>query len=129
MSSFDWMQKAKSSVNRKADFRELGTANIDVVFSMGEEHQIVTFDAFAVGTVRKIEDELDLLDVGVRIRMTPRQWAFYMRRRHAGKAPSLVAFNLGRDVIKFTSAVDRLKFMRVHKTIQAFVDAGARYAQ
>lgn len=122
------MQKAKRSVNRQSDFRKLGSAQLTVDFNIGKTHKTVEFDAFSIGRIRDTVDESELRNVGSRVRMTQRQWNFYLRRRKSGKLPTLVAFNLENDILDFASPLDRLHFLRVHKTVQAFVDAWARYS-
>ncbi|MCY3885643.1 MAG: hypothetical protein OXG24_12110 [Gammaproteobacteria bacterium] len=124
----DSMQKAKRSVNRQSDFRKLGSAQITIDFNIGKTHNTVEFDAFSIGRIRDSVEESELRDIGSRVRMTQKQWNFYLRRRKSGKLPTLVAFNLENDVLDFASPMDRLHFLRVHKTIQAFVDAWARYS-
>ena len=128
MKILDSMQSAKRRVNRLADFRKLGSADITVAFSVGDVHRAVEFDAFSVGPIRTVEDADELQRIGVRIRMTEKQWQFYLRRRKSGKLPSLIGFGLGRSVFVFDSPLDRLKFLRVHQTIQMFVDSWAQHA-
>lgn len=124
----DPMQRAKRSVNRQGDFRKLGSAQITIDFNIGNTHNTVEFDAFSVGKIREVSDESELRSIGSKVRMTQKQWTFYLRRRKSGKLPTLVAFNLENDVLEFATPMDRLHFLRVHKTIQAFVDAWARYS-
>lgn len=128
MKAFDSLQSAKRSVNRQSGFRSLGSADLSVAFRAGDSFRIVEFDAFSVGRVQEPEDASELRGIGVTISMSAKQWNLYLRRRKAGKLPSLVGFNLDRNVLKFASPMDRLRFLRVHKTIQMFVDTWARYA-
>lgn len=122
------LQRAKRSVNRQGEFRRLGSAELTIDFNIGNTHHTVEFDAFSVGQVREVSDESELRNIGSKVRMTQKQWNFYLRRRKSGKLPTLVAFNLDNDVLEFATPMDRLHFLRVHKTIQAFVDAWARYS-
>lgn len=124
----DSMQRAKRSVNRQVDFRKFGSADITIDFHIGDSHNTVEFDAFSVGRIREVSDESELRNVGSKVRMTQKQWNFYLRRRKSGKLSTLLAFNLDNDVLEFATPMDRLHFLRVHKTIQAFVDAWARYS-
>lgn len=128
MTAFDGMQTAKRSLNRQAGYRKLGNAEITVAFASDNEHRVVEFDAFKIGEIRTVEDPSELRGVGVTIRMSEKQWSFYLRRRVVGKLPPLVAFNLDQCVLEFASPLDRLRFLRLHKSIQAFVDACARYS-
>lgn len=122
------MQRAKRSVNRRSDFRKLGSAEITIDFNIGNTHNTVEFDAFSVGRIREVSDESELRSIGSRVRMTQKQWNFYLGRRKSGKLSTLVGFNLENNVLEFATPMDRLHFLRVHKTIQAFVDAWARYS-
>lgn len=124
----DSLQRAKRSVNRQGEFRKLGSAELTIDFNIGNMHHTVEFDAFSVGQIREVSDESELRNVGSKVRMTQKQWNFYLRRRKSGKLPTLVAFNLDNDVLEFATPLDRLHFLRVHKTVQAFVDAWARYS-
>lgn len=124
----DSMQKAKRSVNRRSDFRKLGSAHLTIDFNIGKTHNTVEFDAFSVGRISDSASDTELRNIGSRVRMSQKQWSFYLRRRKSGKLPILVAFNLENDVLEFASPMDRLHFLRVHKTVQAFVDAWARYS-
>lgn len=128
MTAFEAMQTAKRSLNRQASYRKLGSAEITVAFSSDDEHRVVEFDAFKIGEIRTVEDPSELRGVGVIVRMSKKQWSFYLRRRMVGKLPPLVAFNLDQSILEFASPLDRLRFLRLHKSIQAFVDAWARYA-
>ena len=129
MKMFDSMQSAKRSVNRQAGYRKLGSAEISVAFSSDDEHRVVEFDAFKIGEITTVEDPSELRGIGVRIQMSKKQWNFYLRRRMVGKLPTLFAFNLDQPVLEFAGPVDRLHFLRVHKSIQAFVDAWARHSR
>lgn len=122
------MQRAKRSVNRRSDFRKLGSAEITIDFNIGNTHNTVEFDAFSVVRIREVSDESELRSIGSRVRMTQKQWNFYLGRRKSGKLSTLVGFNLENNVLEFATPMDRLHFLRVHKTIQAFVDAWARYS-
>ena len=124
----DSLQRAKRSVNRQGEFRKLGSAELIIDFNIGNMHHTVEVDAFSVGQIREVSDESELRNVGSKVRMTQKQWNFYLRRRKSGKLPTLVAFNLENDVLEFATPLDRLHFLRVHKTVQAFVDAWARYS-
>ncbi len=127
MHPFDSLSQAKRSVNRQAAFRKLGSADIQVAFSVGDQHRIVKFDAFSVGQIQTA-NENDLRNIGIRLRLSEKQWRFYLRRRKVGKLPSLIGFALDNDILKFSSPVDRFRLLRVHQTVQAFIDAWARYA-
>ncbi len=129
MKPFNWMQRAKSSVNRKGEFRKLGSMDIRVGFSAGSSHRVIDFGPFAVGPIHDVEDISEIENVSVVVRMTPRRWDDYLRNRKTGKEGDLIAFNLGKQVLYFNNPLDRLRFLRVHRSIQAFVDAGARLAR
>ncbi|MCY4143622.1 MAG: hypothetical protein OXG08_08060 [Gammaproteobacteria bacterium] len=128
MKMFEAMQSAKRSVNRQSGYRKLGSAEIAIAFSSDDAHRVVEFDAFKIGEIRTVEDPSELRGIGVRIRMSNKQWSFYLRRRMVGKLPTLIAFNLDQPVLEFAGPFDRLHFLRVHKSIQAFVDAWARHS-
>ena len=90
------MQRAKRSVNRRSDFRKLGSAEITIDFNIGNTHSTVEFDAFSVGQIREVSDESELRNIGSKVRMTQKQWNFYLRRRKSGKALDISGFQLGK---------------------------------
>ena len=128
MQVLDQLQKAKASVNRQQNFRKLGSCDIQLVISVDDQHHLVEFDAFSVRKLRPLTSKSDLRDLGTRIQMTRKQWNYYLRRRIAGKIPPLVGFSLGQNILHFATPNDRIHFLRVHQSIQAFIDTWAKYA-
>lgn len=124
---FEWMESARKQVSGSAEFRELGSIDLSVVFIAGRTRRVVVFEAFEVAEVR-VATDADVLDAELTIKMKPSEWSNYLRRRRSGKLPTLQSTALGKDVITAKSPVARLHFDRVQKSIQAFVDAGARFA-
>ena len=124
---FKWMDAARKHVSGNAEFRKLGSVDLSVVFIAGRTRRVVVFDAFEVMEVR-IANDADVLDADLTIKMKPSEWSYYLRRRRSGKVPSLQSVALGKDVIQAKNPIARLHFDRVQKSIQAFIDAGARYA-
>ena len=121
------MNSAIAEVKDSSDYHKLGPAGILVGFRTENICQLLDFSSFTLSTVA--DDELDnvLEKVDVLISMSSRQWGYYLRRRVSGKAHSILIFDLRNNVLQFATLLDRLKFLRVHRSVQAFVDVGARF--
>lgn len=126
MAALDWMEKARNRVNKDPAYKQLGTADLDVAFKAGKTVRRVTFEAFEVARVED-GDETTLRDVEVVVEMPTRDWTNYLKRRKKGAGPSLNALDLDRGIVSARSPLERLKFDRFNRSVQAFVDQGARY--
>lgn len=124
---FDWMDAARKHVSASSEFRNLGSIDLSVVFVAGRTKRVVVFEAFEVADVR-VASEADVLDADLIISMKPAEWNYYLRKRRSGKVPSLQSMAVGGDCIQARNPVTRLHYDRVQRSIQAFVDAGARLA-
>ncbi len=127
MAQLDWMENAAAKVNADSEFRKLGTADLEVAFRAGKVSRVVRFEAFEVAEVRDI-DEADLRDVELLVDMSAREWTNYLKRRAKGNGPSMMGLETANGIMHGLNPLSELKFHRYHRTLQAFVDAGARIA-
>ena len=127
MAQLDWMEKAAADVNADAAFKKLGTAELEVAFRAGKVARVAKFDAFEVTEVRDI-DEADLRDVELLVDMSAREWTNYLKRRAKGNGPSIMGLETANSIMHGLNPLAELKFHRYHRSLQAFVDAGARIA-
>lgn len=126
MAEFAWLDSTIAEINSSTSYRELGPANILVGFQSASNCRIVEFESNCVSSNDDVE-VTDILDrVDVLISMSAKQWKFYLRRRVSGKFPSILVFNLRNQVLKFASPMSYLKYLRFHRSIQAFLDVGCR---
>lgn len=126
MAVFDWMRDAKTKANSDPAFRALGSADATVCFQSGKHGRRVVFQAFQIESV--IEADVDSIkDDDILIAMSTREWNSYLYRRRLGRAPSLLGLDAEKDdVIQTKDIGARLQFERISRSIQAFVDYGAR---
>ena len=127
MAQLDWMEKAAADVNADREFKKLGTAELEVAFRAGKVARAVRFDAFEVVDVRDVA-EADLRDVELLVDMTAREWTNYLKRRAKGNGPSMMGLETASGIVHGLNPLAELKFHRYHRSLQAFVDAGARIA-
>jgi len=125
MAQLDWLDEARTALNRDRAFRKLGSTDLVLGLKSGKAVRIVTFDAFEIASVREA-DEAALRDCELVIEMTPRQWTDYLKRRAVGTGQPLVGLDLDRNIVRAPDPLQRLKFERYHLSLQALVDAGAR---
>ena len=113
------------AVNSDPNFRQLGSVEIDIVFESGKHRRRICFRDFGVDHIEDCSDE-DMIDADLVVSMPTVSWNSYLHKRRIGVGPSLQSLNIERSIIVAKSAMARRKFDRVHRSIQAFVDTGAR---
>ena len=107
MAVFDWMRVAKTKANSDPAFRAL-------------------FQAFQIESVTEADVD-SIKDDDILIAMSTREWNSYLYRRRLGRAPSLLGLDAEKDdVIQTKDIGARLQFERISRSIQTFVDYGAR---
>lgn len=124
MAQLDWLEETAAELNEDPEFRKLGSTDLVLGLKAGRVVRIVVFEAFGIARIEDA-DEGALRDCEVVIEMAPREWTNYLRRRAAGKGPSLLALDMDREIVRAPDPLQRLKFERYHLTLQALVDRGA----
>ena len=124
MAQLDWLEETAAELNEDPEFRKLGSTDLVLGLKAGRVVRIVVFEAFGIARIEDA-DEGALRDCEVVIEMAPREWTNYLRRRAAGKGPSLLALDMDREIVHAPDPLQRLKFERYHLTLQALVDRGA----
>ena len=124
MAQLDWIEAAAAALEADGTFRQLGSADLVLGLKAGRVVRIVVFEAFGLARVEDASDAA-LRDCELVIEMAPRDWTSYLRRRAAGKGPSLVALDMEREIVRAPDPLLRLKFERYHLTLQALVDRAA----
>ena len=124
MAQLDWIDAAAAELNADPAFRSLGSTDLVLGLKAGRVVRIVVFEAFGIARVEDA-DEAALRDCELVVDMAPRDWTAYLRRRAAGKGPSLLALDLERGIARASDPLKRLKFERYHLTLQALFDRGA----
>ncbi len=120
----DWLAEAREALNADPAFRRLGSADFRLGLALGDQVRIVSFEAFQIADI--IEgDANDLRDADLVIRMTPRDWNAYLRKRARGKGPSLLAMDVSERLVQARNPLQRLMLERYNRTIQALLDKGA----
>lgn len=126
MTDFAWLNSTIAEVNNSKNYRDFGPVEILVGFQSETNCRIVEFQSIWVSSSDESE-AADILDrVDVLISMSAQQWKYYLRRRVSGKSPSILVFNLRNNVLEFASPMNYLKFLRFHRSVQAFLDVGCR---
>ncbi len=118
-----WLDDARTELNQDSGYRKLGSTDLVLGLSLGDETRLVTFEAFEVG---EITADVDLRDADLVVEMEPREWNAYLRKRARGKGPTLLTLDLDEGVVGAASPLARVKLERYNLSIQAFIDAGAR---
>ena len=78
----DWLHAARAALNDDPAFRALGSADMVLGLSLGDETRLVRFEAFEI---TDIQDGGDLRDASLVLRMNPREWNAYLRQRARGR--------------------------------------------
>lgn len=120
----DWLAEARQALNADPAFRKLGSADFRLGLVLGDEARIITFEAFQIGAVDDA-DPADMRDADIVIRMTPRDWNAYLRKRARGKGETLLSLDLSAHVVDARSPLKRLMLERYNRTIQTLLDRGA----
>lgn len=126
MAALDWMDRARKRINKDPGYRALGSADIDIALKAGKTIRRASFVAFEVSRVEE-GDANTLVDVDVVIEMSAREWNSYLKRRKNGTGPSLSSLDVDKGIVRARSPLDRLKLDRCVRSVQAFIDQGARY--
>lgn len=127
MTHLDWLEKARTGLNKDPAFRKLGTADFIVALKAGKTIRAVTFEAFEVGDITDVAED-DLRDYELVIEMTPGEWTSYLKRRAKGRGPSLPSLDTEKNIVNAANPLAALKFDRYNLTLQALFDEGARVA-
>ena len=125
MPALDWLTLAKNRANKSPQFRALGSMNATICFQSGKHASNVTFKAFKVDSVTPIEGDA-VGDQPIVISMSTREWNSYLYNRRMKRAPNLLSLDQERGVVKTKSTIARLDFERILKSIQEFIDLGAK---
>ena len=88
--NLDWLTKAQRQLNRDSEFRKLGSTDLKLGLLIGDDARLVTFEAFEIADVRDLDPQ-DVRDADLVINMSPKDWNAYLRKRKAGKAPSIMS--------------------------------------
>jgi hypothetical protein len=121
----DWLEAARRELNEDPAYRKLGSTDLTLGLSIGDEIRLVVFEAFEIAD---IVEGGDLRDADLVLEMTPRDWNAYLRQRARGRGPTLTSLDLDEQVFKAPSPLSGLLLPRYGLSLQAFVDTGARLA-
>jgi hypothetical protein len=121
----DWLGEARAFLNEDPAFRKLGSTDMVLGLSLGDEIRLVRFEAFEISEVL---EGGDLRDADLVLTMSPKDWNTYLRQRAKDKGPSLLTLDLESDVFSAPSPLDRNLLPRYNLTLQTFIDTGARLA-
>ena len=125
----DWLDAARHELNADPAFRKLGSTDVRLALAIGDVAKLVSFEAFEIAAVEDLE-EADLRDADLVIRMSPKDWNAYLRKRARGAGPSLLTLDLETPggIVGAANPLKKLLFERYNRSLQAFVDRGARLA-
>ena len=125
--NFSWLEAAQRHRNDDSAFRKLGSTDMKLGLVIGDEARLVVFEAFEISQIGDL-DPHDVRDVDLVIRMTPRDWNAYLKKRAQGKGPTLLSLDLDSPVVYARNPLKRLLFERFNLSLQMFIDSGARLA-
>ncbi len=125
--NLDWLSAAREALNEDFSYRKLGSTDVKLGLSIGDQARLVTFEAFEIASIDEVS-AIDLRDADIVLEMSARDWNAYLRKRAKGKGPSLLTLDLDSRVITGRSPLDRLKLERYNLSLQAFIDKGAELA-
>ncbi|TDJ29838.1 MAG: hypothetical protein E2O59_03605 [Gammaproteobacteria bacterium] len=125
--NLDWLSAAQEALNGDFAYRKLGSTDVTLGLSIGDQARLVTFEAFEIASIIEVS-AMDLRDADIVLEMSAKDWNAYLRQRAKGKGPSLLTLDLDARVIKGRSPLDRLKLERYNLSLQAFIDKGAELA-
>lgn len=125
--NLDWLSAAQEALNGDFAYRKLGSADVTLGLSIGDQARLVIFEAFEIASIIEVS-AMDLRDADIVLEMSAKDWNAYLRQRAKGKGPSLLTLDLDARVITGRSPLDRLKLERYNLSLQAFIDKGAELA-
>lgn len=125
--NLDWLGAAQEALNGDFAYRKLGSTDVTLGLSIGDQARLVTFEAFEIASIIEVS-AMDLRDADIVLEMSAKDWNAYLRQRAKGKGPSLLTLDLDARVITGRSPLDRLKLERYNLSLQAFIDKGAELA-
>lgn len=124
--SIEWFQALREVVNQDEQYRHFGTCDAVMGLRIGEETYQVTFDAFDVTDVARI-DAGDLRDCDFYLEMPPEAWREMIEniRAHGGAdldhTLNTLDFNLG-QIAHSDDELRRDLFFRYNQSFQQFLD-------
>ena len=125
--NLDWLSAAREALNGDSAYRKLGSTDVTLGLSIGDQARLVIFEAFEIASVDAVS-AVDLRDADIVLEMSAKDWNAYLRQRAKGKGPSLLTLDLDKRAIAGRSPLDRLKLERYNLSLQAFIDKGAELA-
>ena len=125
--NLDWLSAAQEALHEDFAYRKLGSTDVTLGLSIGDQARLVTFEAFEIASIIEVS-AMDLRDADIVLEMSAKDWNAYLRQRAKGKGPSLLTLDLDARVITGRSPLDRLKLERYNLSLQAFIDKGAELA-
>ncbi len=125
--NLEWLNAAREALNEDIGYRKLGSTDVTLGLSIGDEARLVVFEAFEIADIIEVS-EMDLRDADIVLEMSVKDWNAYLRQRAKGKGRSLLSLDLDARVIAGRSPLDRLKLERYNLSLQAFIDKGAELA-
>lgn len=127
MAVFDWMEAAKAELNDSPAFRKLGSIDLRLAFKSGKHCNLVHFHGFEIGDIKSIDPDVPFAEAEVMVEMSTRNWNSYMRKRSLSRIQTLLSMDVDRPIVTASNPLNRRLFDRYHRSIQAFVDAGAQW--
>lgn len=123
----DWLDDVAQVLSEDREFRKLGSIDLTLGLSLGDEVRLVVFTAFEISDIREAA-ATDLRDADIVIEMSPKDWNVYLRQRQKGKGPSLLSLDLEGGVVSGADPLARVKLARYNLSVQKFLDTGAALA-
>ena len=123
----DGLEAAVGALNESREYRKLGNTDVTLALSLGDVHRLVKFEAFEIAPIEEIDADATR-DAELVLEMSAKDWNAYLRQRKAGKGDSLLSLDLATPggVVHASNPLAKLKFERFNRSLQAFVDEGAR---
>lgn len=121
----DWLEAARDALNQDPEYRKLGSTDVVLGLALGDETRLVRFEAFEIAG---IDEDADLRDASLVLRMSPKDWNAYLKARAKGRGPSLMTLDLDQGVFEASNPLGRQLLPRYNLSLQAFIDTGARLA-
>lgn len=122
--SLAWFKMALKNANNDPEFRKLGTCDANVGIKIGKQVYAITFDAFSVSEVTKIESD-DLRDLDFYIDMSRAEWDSFLESLNGNDPISLNSLDMDKGIVKSFDELKRISFPRYHLTLQRFFTTAA----